>query len=143
MKSQKGITLTSLVVYVIGLALVVGIMAVITTNFYKNVNNNISSIDPINEYTKFNSYFTNEVNQYNIKVLECKQTDEQNYIVFDNGVQYTFVKQNKGIYQNKIKICKDVEECTFSTGIKNGNDIVTINMKIGDKEYQNEYTLKK
>ncbi len=143
MKSQKGITLTSLVVYVIGLALVVGIMAVITTNFYKNVNNNISSIDPINEYTKFNSYFTNEVNQYNIKVLDCNQTDEQNYIVFDNGVQYTFVKQNKGIYQNKIKICKDVEECTFSTGIKNGNDIVTINMKIGDKEYQNEYTLKK
>ncbi len=143
MRSQKGITLTSLVVYVIGLALVVGIMAVITTNFYKNVNNNISSIDPINEYTKFSSYFTNEANQYNIKVLECKQTDEQNYIVFDNGVQYTFVKQNKGIYQNKIKICKDVEECTFTTGIKNGNDIVTVKMKIGDKEYQNEYTLKK
>ena len=97
----------------------------------------------MNEYTKFNSYFTNEVNQYNIKVLEFKETDEQNYIVFDNGVQYTFVKQNKGIYQNQIKICKDVEQCTFTVGIKNGNDIVTVNMKIGDKEYHNEYTLKK
>lgn len=143
MKSQKGITLVSLVVYIIGMVTIVGVMAVITTNFYKNVNDVDTNINPLSQYTKFNSYFSNEINQYNIAVLECKQENGQNYIVFDNGVQYTFVEKNKGIYQNKIKICQDVTECTFSTGIQNGKDIVTVNMKIGNKTYNNTYTLKR
>lgn len=143
MKSQKGITLVSLVVYIIGMVTIVGVMAVITTNFYKNVNDVDTNINPLGQYTKFNSYFSNEINQYNIAVLECKQEDGQNYIVFDNGVQYTFVEKNKGIYQNKIKICQDVTECTFFTGIQNGKDIVTVNMKIGNKTYNNTYTLKR
>lgn len=143
MKSQKGITLVSLVVYIIGMVTLVGVMAVITTNFYKSVNDVDTNINPLSQYTKFNSYFSNEVNQYNISILECRQENGQNYIVFDNGVQYTFVEKNKGIYKNKIKICRDVTECTFSTGILNGKDIVTVNMKIGNKTYNNTYTLKR
>ena len=41
----------------------------------------------------------------NIKVLECN-TDEgsgNSYIVFDNGVQYTFIKNNMSVYRNKVK----------------------------------------
>lgn len=63
--------------------------------------------------------------------------------MFDNGVQYTFIKQNKSIYYNSVKICRGIEECTFSKGIKNGNDIVTVHLEIEGKIYENEYTLKK
>lgn len=77
MKTQRGITLISVVIYVIGMSLIVGIMAVITTNFYKNVNDNIKTLNPITEYTKFNSYFTSEVNTSNIKVIECNNNINQ------------------------------------------------------------------
>lgn len=143
MKSERGITITSLIVYIIGMIIVIAIMSVITTNFYKNVNKMTIEVNPVSEYTKFNSNFSEEVNIYNIKVLECKETTEQNYIVFDDGVQYTYIPDNKAIYKNKIKICKDVQACIFSTTIKNGNDVVTVQMQIGDKTYNNTYTLKK
>ena len=139
MKSQRGVTLTSLIVYVISMVIIISVMAVITTNFYRNINNTNNTVEPYTEYVKFNSYFSNEVNESNIKVLECKE----NYIVFDNGIQYTFIAENKSIYQNKVKICKNVTSCTFSTEIKNGNNVVNVQFTIGDKTYSNTYTLKK
>ena len=62
MKSQKGITLISLTVYVIVMAIVVGVVAIISTFFYSNINDTNVDINPITEYTKFNSFFSDEVN---------------------------------------------------------------------------------
>lgn len=143
MKSEKGITITSLIVYIIGMILIISIMSVVTTNFYKNVNEMSIEINPATEFTKFNSYFSSEINKYNIKILECKETDAQNYIVFDNGIQYTYVPDNKAIYQNKVKICRNVEFCTFTNTIENGNNVIKVKMKIGKKEYNNSYIVKK
>lgn len=140
MKSQKGITLISLTVYIIVMAIVIGVVATISTYFYSNIDTSKDIIDPLTEYTKFNSFFTEEVNRENIKVLECSE----NYIVFDNGVQYTFIEENEGIYKNKVKICKKIEKCTFSHGIKNGKSIVTVNFKaVNGQNRSITYTLKK
>lgn len=68
MKNEKGVTLISLTVYVIVMALVVGVLAIITTFFYKNTID-IKDIDPITEYTTFNTFITDEANHANIKVL--------------------------------------------------------------------------
>lgn len=139
MKSQKGITLISLTVYIIVMVIVVAIISVISTYFYTNVDSISNTINPMTEYTKFNSFFSDEVNHSNIKVLECKG----NYIVFDNGVQYTFLSENKGIYRNKVKIASDVESCTFEYKIKNGKNVVGVSLQIGTaKERSIEYTLK-
>lgn len=143
MKSEKGITLTSLIIYVIGMLIVISIVSVITTYFYKNMKNVRTNINPIAEYTKFNSYFTNEVNKGNIKILECANSGNQNYIVFDNGTQYTFVKRNEGIYKNEVKICKGISNCTFEQSIENGKDIVNVKITIEGKEFINKYTLNK
>ena len=115
MKKEKGITLISLTIYVIVMAIVIGVMAIITTFFYKNMENEFD-IDPIAEYTTFNSYFSDEVNHENIRILEC----DTNYIAFSNGVQYSYIPENKGIYRNKVKICRNVTKCTFKRDIKNG-----------------------
>lgn len=139
MKSQKGITLISLTVYIIAMVIVVAIISVISTYFYTNTNSLSDTINPLTEYTKFNSFFSDEANHSNIKILECKG----DYIVFDNGVQYTYITENKGIYRNKAKICKDVEKCTFEREIKNGKNVVIVTIKIGTAEEKKvEYTLK-
>lgn len=148
MKSQKGITLISLTIYVIVMALVIGVIAILSTFFYSNMKDINQTVDPITEYTKFNSFFSDEVNHENIKILECGVYEEgtenqQNYIVFDNGVQYTFVKKNKGIYRNQVKIAKEIEDCTFTRDVKNGKDVVEVKVTAGNKTRENAYTLKK
>lgn len=138
MKSQRGVTITSLVVYVIAITIIVSIMAVLTTNFYKNINDSNSNIEPYVEYTKFNTYFTEDTNKNGIKIFDCTE----NYIALNDEVQYTYVSENKAIYKNKVKICKNVTSCRFSTEIKNGKEVIKVEFAIGGKEYTNSYTLK-
>lgn len=138
MKSQKGITLISLTIYVIVMAIVIGVMALLTTFFYKNVKDVKFDIDPITEYTTFNAYFADEVNHANLKILEC----QDNIVVFSNGVQYRYIPENKGIYRNKVKICNKIEECTFSENIKNGKSVIEVNLKAGNQNRTTTYTLK-
>lgn len=139
MKSQKGITLTSLTVYIIVMTIVISVVAFISTYFYKNVDSLSNDINPLTEYTKFNSFFSDEVNHNNIKILECKE----NYVAFDNGVQYMFVLENKAIYRNQIKIAEDIEMCKFEYTIKNAKDVITVTMKLGNDTKTVDYTLKK
>lgn len=139
MKLQKGITQISLIIYIIVMIMIVAIGFMINHYFFTNTNTLLNKINPSTEYSKFSSLFLEEVNAPNLKVLEYGQ----DYIVLDHGVQYTYVAENKGIYRNKIKVCRNVEKCTFETKIKNGNQVVAITMKIGATEQKSvEYTLK-
>ena len=117
MKNNRGITLTSLIIYVIGMVIVVSLIATLTTFFYKNVNvDNISK--DTTQYTKFSNLFLKEINKKDNDVIECKTIEEDgqkvSYIIFSDGNQYTYKSENKSVYKNNIKICKDVEECEFS-----------------------------
>ena len=139
MKSEKGVTLVSLIVYVIVMTIAVAIVALVSSYFYSNIDVNNTSLEPLTEYTRFNSFFTDEMNRQTIRVLECKD----NYIVFDNEVQYTYIPENKGIYRNKVKICRGVEECKFEYKIENGKNVIILNIKIGDETVKTtKYTLK-
>ena len=74
MKSNKGITLTSLIIYVIGLTIMVATIATLTTFFYKNIDAGDINNDTT-QYTKFSSVFSNEINRKNNRVLDCKTTN--------------------------------------------------------------------
>ncbi len=138
MKSQKGITLISLTIYIIGMTIAVSVITVLSSYFYTNVDDNTKNIDLYSEYTKFDSFFSQEVNHSNIKIMECKN----NYIVFDNGIQYTFIQENNAIYKDKVKICKEVENCTFDYTIKNAKYVVIVQIKINGLDLRTiEYTL--
>lgn len=137
MKSQRGITLVSLIVYVFVMTVVVGIIAVVTGNFMKSLRDANFYNDPIAEYTSFNSYFTEDINRKGVQVLECKE----DYIVLDNDVQYSFIAENKGIYRNQVKICWDIDSCTFSESEENGKTVVTIEFKAGGQDKTTNYTL--
>lgn len=139
MKSQKGVTLITLTVYVIVMTIVVAVVAMISSYFYTNTSSLSSNMDTLTEYTKFNSFFSEEVNRENSKVLECKE----DYVVFDNGVQYTYVAENRGIYKDKVKITSNVENCEFTYKIQNGKNVVTVRLTLGGSaEKSVDYTLK-
>ena len=56
MKSEKGITLISVTIYVIVMLITVAVVSVVTSYFYNNIQQYTVKTDSINEYTKFNSY---------------------------------------------------------------------------------------
>lgn len=118
MKSEKGVTLISVTIYVIVMTLLVAIISVITNYFYKNVELNSKQEEINNQYTKFISYFTEEVNKENNKILEIntEYSDSGNkisYIIFSSGNQYTFMQENESIYVGKVKIASSVKDCDF------------------------------
>lgn len=142
MKSEKGITILSLTVYVVVMTVVIAVTARVSTFLFKNMDQT-EKVDALTQYTTFSSYFTEEVNTPNIKILEC----EENYVAFDNGVQYSYNAENKGIYRGQVKICSDIEKCTFEQGVnKNGYATIKVTVKALNDEVENRepivYTLK-
>lgn len=114
MKSNKGVTLTSLIIYVIGMTIMVSIIATLTSFFYKNID--IGDINSnTTQYTKFTSILSEEVNKKNNSVIDCQSlTEGVSYIVFSSGNQYTFNQESKSVYRNNVKICDNIGTCDFS-----------------------------
>lgn len=152
MKNNRGITLTSVIIYVIGLIVVVGTISTITTYFYKNI-----KVDEINDnsntqYTQFSSVFLKEINKEGNYVVEAKtEKDENNnitssYIIFGTGNQYTFLSSNHSIYKNKVKICENIENCEFLSSLADAQYSITVNLKTNSIDLTGDnaitYTLK-
>ena len=70
MKSQKGVTLISLTIYVIVMTIVIGIVSVVSTYFYKNVGVALETVNPVTQYNNFNIFFTDEINHQNIRTIK-------------------------------------------------------------------------
>ena len=138
MKSEKGITIISLIIYVIVLSIVIGMVAIISGAFMDSVDEADMHTDPIEQYTTFNSYFSEEVNHPGLEVVQC----EDDYILFSNGVQYSFIKENRGIYRNKVKICWDIENCTFTESVENGKTVISVHFESGGMNRTTSYTLR-
>ena len=141
MKSQKGIALTSIIVYIIVMLVVLGVISIITSFFYNNVNEVGKDTEPAQEYTRFSRFFTEDVNKQGVKIIKCSETGD--YIVFSDGTQYTFKNQN--IYRNKVLICKNIYEVKFSykQGNENKKDVINVEYKTTEKSNlkNSEFTL--
>lgn len=148
MKSEKGVTVISVTVYIIAMLLAVTVIGMLTGFFYKNIDISSNNSEINKQYTKFNAYFTDEVNIKGNAVSEMKIIDEGteneiSLIVFSSGNQYTFIKQNKGIYFGHTKIATNIEECKFEKQENNGKTTITVKIVAENLDRTTTYTLKK
>lgn len=103
----------------------------------------------VSEFNKFNMYFIKDVKN-NKDILEVKTDGKQ--ITFLDGTIYTFKPKENSIYRNKVKICNNIANCTFSVSDTNPEEtggitkkIAIVNMLIkGTKDLKstNEYVLR-
>lgn len=143
MKSEKGITLTSLILYIILLLLVVSILSVVSSYFKNNVNYITDIGKYVTQFNKFNCFFIEDVKN-NSELLSV----EENKIVFKDGTTYTFA--NNDVYRNKVRICENLYALTFEEDNYEDNNgftkkIITVHMAIEGSnlfESTNEYVLK-
>lgn len=148
MQNEKGVTLISVTIYIIVMLIIVAVIAVLTSYFYRNVDINSVSEDLNQQYTKFNSYFTEEVNKKGNKLLEIGETENesgngtQKYIIFSSGNQYTYIPENQGIYMNQVKIADNITGCDFTSNKEeNGKTTITVTIQGDNFERKTTYTL--
>ena len=80
MKSNKGLTLTSLLVYVIVLLIVTGVISTFTKYFYRNSDELIISNNTNEQYSRMLSYITTDVNSSN--VLSADSRTNRKYTIY-------------------------------------------------------------
>lgn len=145
MKTQKGITLLSLIIYMIVLTIVIAMLATISELFFSNTKYITENSKYIAEFNKFNMYFIEDV-----KKNKTIKSISDNEIVLEDGTTYYYqASPDNSIYRNKVKICKNIALCKFTQTqetIKNTTKyIVHVHMAIqGSKLFEatNEYVLK-
>lgn len=122
--------------------IVIAIITSLTGYFYSEVNIDTEAQDVNKQYTKFNSFFSEQVNKSGNIIIEANTESENPYIIFADKNQYTFIKENKSIYLNNIKIATNIEKCAFNNSIKNGKNVITVNIQSGNFNRTTEYTIK-
>jgi len=131
MKKENGITLVSLIIYIIIMIIAMGAMSTIINEFYKNTDNMEADTKQIIEFNKFNTYFLKEIKKKGNNVDTIN--DENKYILFSSGNSFSL--SNNRIYYNDIQVCVGVEDFIIQSGL-NGDgtntDIIYITLKIGD-----------
>ena len=136
MKSENGITLTSLVVYVVVATIVIGIMSVVSSSFLSNMNLISDQDQYAVEFNKFNMFFVNDVK--NNKTAQV----QTNQIVFEDGTTYQYSEANMTIYRNNVEIAKQVQELNFTSEnyqVENTTKtLINVQMSVGGAENFNK-----
>jgi len=147
MKSERGITIATLMVYVVAMAMVIITVTNITRYFYANVTYTEDTTEYAKDYLAFLQCITEEINKTNNTVFICDEDEDENgeyqrYIIFSKTHnQYTFMQSENAIYKNQTKICENVTECSFGQS-ENGTKLaISLTLKDG-KEYSTTYTVR-
>ena len=157
MKSENGVTLISLVVYVMSFLVIVGIVALISNFFFSNSKIFSSEATAATEFDMLNAYLIKEVKQYEnwIKVQEDDESIEgiEKKISFANGNEYIFIKEKEtdeygkiifSTYEKYFVLCNYIEDLVFLTEDNlNLLEELKITVKILGKEYTQNYIIEK
>ncbi len=133
MKSEKGITLTSLVIYVIGITIIFAVVANLTIYFNKNSRTIEYTTNNSAQITRLNQYLINDTKKENAQITEA---NENIIIIQADGetIKYTYDKNSKGIYRNKVKIANDVQSLEIKKDIIYDKTKLLLNITIGEQE---------
>ncbi len=131
MKSERGITLTSLIIYVVITTITVIAIASFSSFFVSNMNEVKEQEKYAPEFNKFSMFFIGDVK--NNKTAEVTT----NQVTFEDGTVYQYRQSEKAVYRNSTKITEKVDSFSFSSTeeqVSSTNKrIINVKMSIGGK----------
>ena len=149
LKNNKGMTVISLLIYIIVLTVVIGSMSIVMRYFYKNADDTIISNDTAEQYSRFIAYITSDINSGKINNIELVSATDiklnfsdgtvQEY-QFNEGTIYYIVINSQSVEEKKIQLCKDLSNCEFI--FNNAQNKITTHITIGGITYNNNFTVK-
>ena len=130
MKNNKGITLTSLVIYIIGLVVLVGTMATLTRYFYNNLDQTTLENKVSKEYTEFTNYITNDINSNKIENVFIREEGKEVLIKFIDYSSHKYTFTEDSIYYVEIKDNQELKRVRLSKDVDNVNSLFSLNSKV-------------
>lgn len=131
MKSERGITLTSLIIYVVITTIAVTAIAAFSSFFVSNMNKVKEQEKYAPEFNKFSMFFIGDVK--NNKTAEVTT----NQVTFEDGTVYQYRQSEKAVYRNSTKITEKVDSFSFSLTEEEvsstNKQIINVKMSIGGK----------
>lgn len=142
-KNNKAITLISATIYIIAFLMIVSVMTVIAGYFYTNTEVVTSGENFEDKFIELNSYMAKEVNEDNCNIVSMKTLnegleEEQTYILFGSGNQYSYIKANKSVYVNYAKMFGGIDNCEF---LINEEGMLEINITVGEETKTVKYSI--
>lgn len=126
MKTEKGITLVALTIYVIIFMIVIGIIATLTSYFYNNIINFDETTKSYAEINKFNMYFLQDIKEDGVSIINFLENEEKEKtgITLYNSKNYetnVYSFKNNSIYRNGNIVSKDTKQIKFKIDENNSN----------------------
>lgn len=119
MRSNRAITLTSLIIYIIGVIIFVAILSNMVGYFNKNINTIVIDENSKEQYSNFLSYISKDTNSEDLVIVKSSdENSEDDYVIFkfEDGTEHQYICANDNIYyinieennNKKILLCEDV-----------------------------------
>ena len=137
MRNQKGVTMVSLVIYIVAFSIIIGIVATVTTFFSNNISGLNETAGKSAEYNKFVIYMYEYTKKGYNAIIGNYGENSNPYIVFEKGQERViFEKVDDKLYMNNAEICDNVQD--FETRLETndkGNQILKTKIQINDTVY--------
>lgn len=140
-KSQKGMTMISLVIYIASFSIVAIVIGFVTRFFYSNTKLLNSEIYSAAEYNKLNMYLAKESEESGNSFVEFNDLSNMYKLEFSNGNVYTYDKDNNLLYCNKVCLCENVQGFKASVDYTSGKEVVKVKVDFSNKSYTTNYTM--
>lgn len=158
MRSQKGITMISLILYVASFVAVTAVVAGITTFFYSNMQVMDTSVGTNSSYNRLNLYLINECKKSGAELFAYRGSTgneltrlsnssgaTNRFVTFidENGNKNSVIYDsvNKNLYYNSIKLCEKVENFDVTLDKSTGKDVLNILVNIDGTAFQTKYVV--
>lgn len=169
MKSNKGIAMLSLVIYVASFLVITTLVGTISTYFYNNINLINSTVGGSSEYTKLNLYLINLTKGANLVDIDTlnidpysgdpakANTDVYSTVVFtynDNVEERRVAITRQGSYlyyceknvtnneiTEKFLLCSDVAYFSTNVNVIDGKEILMVNIKLSGSNFTTKYVI--
>lgn len=143
MKSEKGVTLTSLVIYIIVATISISSIALLSSFFFSNMSLIKDQEQYAPEFNKFSMFFIEDVKKNKSAVVT------ETKVTFEDGTIYEYKTEEQSVYRNDTKITEKIEKFRFTSSevvVSNTTkQIINVKITIGGKENSPngiEYVLK-
>ena len=132
MKKESGITLVTLIVYLMIVSAILAALTNLSSHVYKNIGKLGSENLSAEEFNKFNVNFIKSVKAN--KKATVTNNNQNVTIEFGDGTTYNYINGENSIYKNKIKIAKNINYFTADVQNINNKNVIQVQIGTGKKD---------